>query len=505
MKGIKTRNNNRISYSSIPYFEPAEFRKELLTQCGNGFRVISFFGFSVHEKIALCAVTADDENSNLYIMNTVPVDYSYPSLTPEIPAMHLFEREVYEDFGIVPEGHPWLKPVRYSKDRYDKSSLVGNYPFYEVEGDEVHQVGVGPIHAGIIEPGHFRFHCHSENVFNLEIQLGYQHRGVENLITAHHNNAADGKNSSRRFAPHLAESIAGDTVIAHTGAYARMMETMSGMMIADRPSIIRAIALELERAAVHIGDLGAIANDIAFLIGSSMFGATRTLAINALLSICGSRFGRGLIRPGGSAFDIDDALVKQLTKTVEKIIRDVEFICSVMFDNASVLARIEDIGILQLDDAMKIGVVGLAARASGIPLDVRSDHPFGAFKRHPFYKRTMEKGDVFSRTYLRYIEIIDSLQFVLEELSYLPKGGELLQKDLHIIPDSAVVSMMEGWRGEVVHVGLVDETGKFLRYKIKDPSFNNWYGLELAMRGNEISDFPVCNKSFNLSYCGFDL
>jgi Ni,Fe-hydrogenase III large subunit len=283
------------------------------------------------------------------------------------------------------------------------------------------------------------------------------------------------------------------------------MESLSGVLISDRASVIRAMALELERAAIHIGDLGALAGDIAFQMGAAVFGVTRTLVINALMALTGSRFGRGLVRVGGVAMDVEAGQLAELATTLEKVLADVERMAGIMFREPTVLSRFEDRGVLSHQAAERIGMVGLAARASGLARDVRADHPFGAFKRHSVYKRTMEKGDIFCRAYLRYLEIVDSLKFVLEEAQYLPAGGAILLTGLRPAANSLVVSMMEGWRGEIVHVGLTDSQGRIGRYKIKDPSFNNWFGLTLAMRDNGISDFPVCNKSFNLSYSGFDL
>ena len=251
-------------------------------------RVVGFFGKREYENIRLYVVMADDKVGKLYITSSIfpPDKKSYESFTQTMPAFHMFEREFYEEFGIEPLNHPWLKPVRKNQDEY---------PFFEMRGEDIHQVAVGPIHAGVIEPGHFRFMCQGEKVYDLEIMLGYQHRGVEELFL-----------KNKKYNNRLAESVCGDTVIGYNMTYSQAMEALSETHISSKAEIIRRIALEMERIAVHIGDMGAIAGDMAYLMGASVFGITRTLVINTMLEISGSRFGRGLIDVGGVNFDIDE-------------------------------------------------------------------------------------------------------------------------------------------------------------------------------------------------------
>ncbi len=491
-----TRNSRVLNLDEIPVLDIQALRSEIIKECRNYKRVVAFFGLKKREGVLLFTVLADDENSRLLVSSAMfKSERSYPAITPEMPSLHMFEREFFEEFGIKPEGHPWLKPVRYSSDRFDKTQTMENYPFFKIEGDEIHEVAVGPVHAGIIEPGHFRFSCHGENLYHLEIQLGYQHRGVEKLFL--------GKNT--RFFPHIAESIAGDSVIAHTTVCARALEELENIDISLRSQSIRAIALELERIAVHLGDLSALANDVAYLMGSSFFGTIRTLAINTTLALCGSRFGRGFIRPGGVLFDLDMESTAVIRKNLKDIYRNTGLMAEAMFSSAGVLSRFEQTGVLSEDIARDIGMVGLAARASGVPVDVRTDHPYGIYRNFPFHKITLNSGDVFARAYIRYVEIKQSIQYIIEQLDNIPGYKPLKTAVRKIKPDSLVVSLTEGWRGEVSHSLITGKDGNFLRYKIKDPSFNNWYGLALAMRNGAISDFPLCNKSFNLSYCGFDL
>ena len=361
-----------------------------------------------------------------------------------------------------------------------------------MKAEDVHEVAVGPIHAGVIEPGHFRFMCQGEKVYDLEIMLGYQNRGVEELLLKDANNR-------------LAESICGDTVIGHNMAYSQLMETLSDVHISYKAEIIRRIALELERTAIHIGDMGAIAGDMAYLPGASMFGVTRTLVINTMLEISGSRFGRGLIDIGGINFDIDENMSEKIVKMLEEVEKTVDKITKVMLKKPSCLSRMERTGIVTKENALEIGAVGMAARSSGVMLDSRIDF------NDKFYKleelRFNPSGDVHARFNLRYNEIKQSITAIKDLLKLLKEHREeaLKVQTGNFIQNSFAVSITEGWRGEIVHCAITGENRELIRYKIKDPSFNNWYMLALAVRNNGISDFPLCNKSFNLSYCGNDL
>lgn len=496
MKWKITKNNIPVKIKSIPLIDLKKFRSGLIDSINNGLRPVAFFGYKAGKTLLLYSVLANDEDSTLSIASSDMTNYtSYPSIAAECPKLWNFENEFSEEFGIKAEGHPWERGVRFGHDRFKSENSMEKFPFFTMNGDEVHEVAVGPVHAGVIEPGHFRFMCHGEKVFHLEIQLGYQHRGVEHLMI----------NNRMKYPVHLAESIAGDSVIAHASAFVQAFEGLGAVRISGRAESIRAIALEIERVAVHLGDLGALAGDVAYLIGNSVYGAIRTVAINSLLMICGSRFGRGLIRPGGVAYDIHEDLSGELLKRMSKIGEDTERMSERIFESPSVLSRFENTGIVTCETAKKIGMVGLSARASGLALDVRSDHPYGTYRNYPVHKVTMDSGDVFARAYLRYVEIKQSLQFITEQLKELKEKQPVLLPLKKTAPDQFIISMTEGWRGEIVHGIITGKKGEIKRCKIKDPSFNNWYGLAQAVRGNGISDFPLCNKSFNLSYCGHDL
>lgn len=481
------KNNSKVNLLDIPTLNIGDLRQNIIDEHK---RPIAFFGKDWgNGSTKLFVILADDLNGDLLISSALfqSNEKSYESITQEVPAFHIFEREFYEQFGIEPLNHPWLKPVRQNQDKYE---------FFEMKGDEVHQVAVGPIHAGIIEPGHFRFMCNGETVYHLEIMLGYQHRGVEDMMVKQPSNQ-------------LAESICGDSVIAYNTAYSQVMESLKDIKISPKAQLIRKAALEMERAAIQIGDMGAVAGDIAYAMGSAVFGVTRTLVINTMLEWSGSRFGRGLINVGGVNFDISEDEIKLTLKTLEKVATDVDRMAKTMLKNSSVMSRLEKTGTVSLEKAKEIGLVGMAAKASGNPLDTRFDYPDKWMKELNFEKKPFKGvGDVNSRFKLRYKEVKESLSMIRKILAKLKDYKDepvLVDSNKEYSKDSLAISIVEGWRGEVVHVAMTDGYGNLSRYKIKDPSFNNWYGLALAVRNNGVSDFPLCNKSFNLSYSGNDL
>jgi len=490
MNWIKTKNNKPLNIPEIPSLQPDLLLSETIRECKNNKRPVGFFGAEENDNIRLFVLLADDVNSDILISSCVfSKGAKYSALTCKTPSFHAFERELYEQYGIEPAGHPWLKPLRFGVNK--------DYPFFNMDGEELHEVSVGPVHAGIIEPGHFRFICHGEKIYHLELQHGYQHKGIEGLFV-----------NSKQINNCLAESIVGDTVIGHSIAYSNAIEALSGIQITQKAEIIREIALELERIAVHIGDLGAISNDIAYQMGSAVFGVTRTLIINSLLDICGSRSGRGFIRIGGIIFDIDDVLQERIKTVLDKAIADVERTAKTMFSTSSVLLRLEKTGTVKKDKALELGFVGITARSSGLDLDIRKDHPYGNYDKLSIKCDHPNTGDVFARTYIRFAEIKKSAEIIMTLLAMLKSAKEdklILETSNSLSPDSLVVSMVEGWRGEIAHTILTSNDGNIKRYKIKDPSFNNWMALALAVRGIGISDFPLCNKSFDLSYCGNDL
>jgi len=499
-------NARAIARSAVPELSPDEFSGAVSTAVRAGLRVVALFGMSEPDpaRVGLHAVLADDRQARLSLGRTVVRGGGFESITAACPQVHLFEREIAEQFGLRPAGHPWLKPVRFHRSGrpgFDvfpapegTERTIGVMDFYRVEGDEVHEVAVGPVHAGVIEPGHFRFQCHGETVFHLEISLGYQHRGVENALVA----------GPDKRSIHYAETLAGDTTVGHATAYCQIVEALSRCQKTPRAQGLRGIALELERLANHVGDLGALANDVAFLPTASYCGRLRGDFLNMTASLCGNRFGRGMIRPGGTGFDVDAALVRDILVRLDDAERDTTSAVELLWNTPSVMARFEETGILSEDVARTLGLVGPTARACGLHRDVRHDQPSGIFRFTHIPVSTWGTGDVFGRAYVRWLEAQRSIDFVREQLRNLA-GGDVSTPVGALAPGQIAVAVTEGWRGEICHVALTDPAGRFERYKVVDPSFHNWAGLAYALRGQQISDFPLCNKSFNLSYCGHDL
>ena len=495
----KFHSGEPVPLSSVPDLSITEFRTAILSAVNSTCSLAALFGMPAGDRhVRLIAVVADSVTNSLSILST-KVGESYPCLTLECPQAHWFEREIAEQWQVHPNGHPWLKPIRFHAPYRTGSSIspapvAGVTDFFAMAGEEVHEVAVGPVHAGIIEPGHFRFQCHGEDVFHLEISLGYQHRGVERALVG-----GPGKRTI-----HLMETLCGDTSIGHSTAYCEAIEALGGTAVSARAQVLRGVALELERLANHTGDLGALAGDVGYLPTAAYCGRIRGDFLNLTAALCGSRFGRGLIRPGGVGFDVDKPLIAKLQERLEAALKDVEDAVALLWDAPSVQARFEHTGTITRETCEALGLVGPAARACGIERDIRQDFPSGIFRFAQIPISKWHSGDVFARAWVRWLEIQRSGAFVREQFASMP-DGPILSPAGPLPPIILSVSLVEGWRGEICHVAITDADGRFAHYKIVDPSFHNWMGLAIAMRNQQISDFPLCNKSFNLSYCGHDL
>jgi Ni,Fe-hydrogenase III large subunit/Ni,Fe-hydrogenase III component G len=464
------------------------------TPFGRGFGIYALYNRDNEFLAVKCETPADDPR--------------FPTITRKYVAAWRFERQMQSLMGVIPEGHPdarpWIKhedwpeaawPLRKGFDAKSRMPRVpGDYRWIQAGGEGVYEIPVGPVHAGIIEPGHFRFQCHGEQVFHLEIALGYQHRGIERAAVG---------------GPHPAtvvqmETVAGDTTIGHITADAMIREGLAGVQAPPRAEAIRAIALELERLANHCGDLGALAGDVGYLPTMSFCGRIRGDFLNMTALLCGSRFGRGLVRPGGTWFGCSAGQAGELLRRLKAAEQDYAGAVDLLWDTPTVLARFEKTGRVGSDAALDLGLVGPAARACGIVRDVRRDHPFGHYRLLQPPVCVEPGGDVLARAMVRWRESRASLEFIHDCLASLPEG-DVMAACGEGAGDRLAAALVEGWRGEVCHVAITDSRGRFLHYKVKDPSFHNWSGLALALRNEQISDFPLCNKSFNLSYCGFDL
>lgn len=471
------------------------FRERLARHLGKADRLLSVFGSPDSESPGnaprLHAVILGKSGLEHFTGRGNPAE-KFESLSVQYPQMHCFEREIHEQYGLALVNHPWLKPIRFEGRNLGR---MNDFPFYQLAGKEVHEVGVGPIHAGVIEPGHFRFMCYGETVHHLEIHLGYQHRGVESLLT---------KTSPRKLPP-LIESIAGDTAVAYAVAYCRAWEALCDLPARPEVEVVRSIAVELERIAMHLAGLGGLATDVAFLPGSSTYGRLRTSVINLTMRLCGSRFGKSWFRPGELRYAFAPRQKDDIRDTLNRVQRDLAEINDLFRQARSICLRLETTGIVPTSLARDIGMVGMVARASGLTCDLRQELPGSAYSQCPIPLITDTAGDCQARGIVRIREMDESMKWILNMIENTPDVDAEKPAHLKPRPSSWVVSFEEGWRGEVMHAIETDAQGRISHYKVQDPSIRNWFGLAQAVRNNAIYDFPICNKSFDLSYCGNDL
>lgn len=500
MNYLNITNNQLISLQSIPTLSYDLFFDVIVNELmkDDNAHCVNYYGYPDGKEIKLICCIANDNNGLISVLSTIVEPKSQlQSITEKYLAFHVFEREIHENFGVDFIGHKWLKPIRFPFDRADKSKTIANYPFYSIESEELHEVGVGPIHAGVIEPGHFRFICNGEQILHLEIQLGYQHRGIEKLFL-------EKKGLLQRAT--LAENISGDTVVGHTTAFSNVWESLCGYEASVKLQFDRALALEHERIAIHTGDISGICTDIAYQLGSSVLGRLRTPIINYFQQWCGNRLAKSLIRPGKTNFTFTKELSGKWHEVINAYHPHFIEVVNKIFDMPSALSRIEKTGLVTIETAKEIGAVGMAARASGLIRDIRSSHPSGYYLNKMNYQTVnCTVGDVHARTLMRFYEVNQSIDYIKKMLHDIPEADTTYKPLSNPQPNSFVLSLVEGWRGEICHCAITDDKGELKHYKIKDPSLHNWLALALAVRNNEISDFPICNKSFNLSYCGNDL
>ncbi len=445
---------------------------------------------------------------NWFLDAAVPVPANEPTIDSlgiiYYPASR-FEREIFDLLGVVPTGHPDPRPlVRHGfwpkdyfplrKDSKPQTFVDDGrpFPFQEVGGEGVYEIPVGPVHAGIIEPGHFRFSVVGETIIDMKARFYFTHKGTEKLF----------EDQLPLAAVKLAECISGDTTIGHALAFCQAIESLSTVVVPLRARYLRVILLELERLYNHIGDFGMIANDTGFAFAHAHCFRIRERLLRLNKRVTGNRLLRGGLIPGGVARDLPGDL--DLAAEVESALADFEDIVEVTLANRMVTDRLDGTGHLMTSIARDQGVLGFVARASGIDVDARRDHSFAAYPELKFSVPVMESGDVKARTLVRVAEAREAVRLIRQAADQLPAGPLATALD-PLQPFLPAFSIVEGWRGAIVHWLMADKNGRLYRVKIMDPSFLNWRSLSHALLKNIVPDFPLCNKSYNQSYSGNDL
>ena len=444
----------------------------------------------------------------LVLQAPVPAENpEFPSLSADLPALNWQEREIQDWFGIKAVGHPNPRRVALHDNWPDVHPLRKDFPLhtslppFEGErhiyrpalGEGVFQIPVGPVHAGIIEPGHFNFSVAGEPILYLQLRMFYTHKATEKLF----------EDLPVHRAVFLAESISGDSAFSHGVAFCQAIERAAEMEVPLPALLLRTIFLELERIYNHVGDIGAIATDVGFVIANAHAGRLRESLVNLNERLSGNRLLRGTVCIGGVRRPWAAGNGEALIGTLEAFEREFEDLVDLIHSSDSTRDRLETTGVLEQEKARDLGIVGVGGRASGVDLDVRRDHPYAAYERFAFRVPVYQAGDVWARMQVRIDEVKESLGIIRAAAGH-DLRGETCAPPREIPPGRCALSAVEGWRGEIIHWVRTGAGNRLERCKIKDPSLNNWPALVEAVDGNIIPDFPVINKSFNLSYSGTD-
>jgi Ni,Fe-hydrogenase III large subunit/Ni,Fe-hydrogenase III component G len=445
-----------------------------------------------------------------FVIVQVPIpasDPRFPSLAPDLPAVNWQEREIQDWFGLEAVGHPNPRRVALHDHWPDVHPLRKDFPIGEVlppfEGEQhvyrptlgegVFQIPVGPVHAGIIEPGHFNFALAGEPILYLQLRMFYTHKGTEKRF----------EHLPIRKAVFLAESISGDSSFSHAVAFCQAVERAAAIEIPGRAAVLRTVLLELERIYNHTADIGAIATDVGFVVANMHAARLREMVVALNEELTGNRLLRGMAAIGGVRRDWDGGQQRVLERVMAAFSREFDDLIALILSSDSTRDRLEHTGTLHPEKARALGVVGVAGRASGVDLDARRDHPYAAYPSVLLRVPVYEAGDVWHRMQVRIDEVRESVRLIRELSSSLPEG-RFCAPPRPIPVDRCALSAVEGWRGEIIHWIRTGPGETLERVKIKDPSLNNWPALVEAVDGNIIADFPVINKSFNLSYSGTD-
>lgn len=478
--------------------------------------------------LPLKLITATDERSTngsfkiFYVFSVPEKDYflvpflkttadKFPSIVASIHEAAAFERKIKTFFGLEPVGHPDAAPLILQENwpdgiyplrkdfAWNSKIAVAKRPehFATFQGEGIYEIPVGPVHAGIIEPGYFRFSVLGEEILLFQAQLGYVHKGSEKLF----------ETLPLAAKLELSEKISGDSSFSHSLAFCQAIEKLAGLKISERTNYLRVIFSELERLANHFGDIGAMMLDAGFSFGGANGSRLREAVMQINERLAGNRYFRGLNSFGEIKADISPEAAKGLITELNDIRQDFEEVIEIAANSHSLLNRLKKTGLLTKEIASDHGIVGVAARACGISVDARHDHPYAAYGQLDFQVQTEEGGDVYARFRVRIKELNMSfslLERALNSLSSLP-AGKKQTAEIRLASNAYAIGLTEGWRGDIVYFVATDKDGKISRVDVRDPSFLNWNCVPHAVKGNIVPDFPLINKSFNLSYSGNDV
>jgi Ni,Fe-hydrogenase III large subunit/Ni,Fe-hydrogenase III component G len=515
IKKLLPKNVSPEIFGNIAAFEVSS--NEITAVCKNLY---------FEQKLPLKTITAIDEgnnnfkvmyvfgipNENIFLTPYLQLNDSttFPSLVNEIHEASSYERKIKTFFGLSPEGHINPRPIILHEDwpekeyplrknfKWDRRPEEANnsYEFTKVDGEGIYEIPVGPVHAGIIEPGHFRFSVAGEEIILLEPKLGYTHKGTEKLFETL---PLDKKVK-------LSERVSGDSSFSHSLAFCQAAEILAGIDIPEKANWLRVIFAELERLANHFGDIGFIMLDAGYSFGGSNGQRLREKIMQWNEKLTGSRFLRGVNTIGGVTKNIPSENKSELEKDLLKIEKDFDEVIEIANNSSSLLNRLLETGTLDKKIADDHGVVGVAGRALGKKVDARIDFPYAAYNKVKFQAASEETGDVNARFRIRIKEVKSSMKILEQALKNLSESEKICSTDpVSLKKNFYSIGISEGWRGDIVYLVATDQNGEISRVDVRDPSFLNWTVLGHAGKGNVVPDFPLINKSFNLSYSGNDL
>jgi Ni,Fe-hydrogenase III large subunit/Ni,Fe-hydrogenase III component G len=454
---------------------------------------------------------ASEENMFIVPFLNLKNSEEFPSIALNAHKAWDYEKKIFSFFGLKPLGHPDLRPIilhenwpsdvfplRKDFDWQTRPEVArGTYRFQKVKGEGIYEIPVGPIHAGIIEPGHFRFSVAGERIVLLEPRLGYTHKGSEKLFEIL---SLDDK-------VRLSEKISGDSSFSHSLAFCQTMEQLSNTVVPKRALYLRVVYAELERLANHLGDIGAIMTDTGFNFGGAHGSRLREMIMQINERLTGNRFLRGVNTVGGVVKDINEEEKDELARELIKTQNDFSEVIAVAENSTSLFNRLKGTGVLSLEAVKSHEVTGVAGKSVGVPNDARVDYPYAGYKEIPVGEIPTENdGDVYARFHVRIKETYASIKIIQNALQNITEGPiNQIGQNIIFKQNALAVGVVEGWRGEIVYFATTDKNGNISRVAPRDPSFVNWAILKDAGFDNVVPDFPLINKSFNLSYSGNDL